>query len=161
MCHVGRMAFEEPIFEEILAYRTATSSYRRWLGPIVKSSIESALFLLLLFIIFLFDLFFIFSENLQVFPQMMWLKLIPLLFVGYGFFRLCKRHRQLNLCLKNLTKACGSESVASYVTYRLTDQEIFLFSQWTPKKIQNYAKREKEKSFRWKIIHFCYFCFSL
>src|SRR5262245_52150906 len=34
--HVGRMAFDEPAFEEIIAYRTSPSPFRRWLGPIIQ-----------------------------------------------------------------------------------------------------------------------------
>ncbi len=156
MCHVGRMAFEEPIFEEVLAYRTSNSGYRRWLGPIVKNSIESGVFVLLLFVIFLADLFFVFFGNEQVFFQMMWLKIIPLLLIGYGLFRLNKRHRQFEMCLNHLKKVCGQDSVASAVAYRLTDEEIILFGKWSTQEILNYAEEQREICLRWMMIYKIY-----
>jgi hypothetical protein len=156
MCHVGRMAFEEPLFEEVLAYRTSKSSFRRWIGPIVKNSIESGLFVLILMMIFMLDAFFVFFGSEQAFYQAMWLKLIPLLLVFYGIFRLTKYHRQLDRCLENLKKLSGSESTASAITYRLTDQEILLFGKSSPEEIRAYANKQKKSSLRWKIIDSVY-----
>lgn len=46
--HAARMAFEEPLFEEILAYRTSTTRFRRYWGPLFRSSFESFVFVLCL-----------------------------------------------------------------------------------------------------------------
>ncbi len=48
MSHVGRMLYEEPKFDELLAYQTSPSSFRRWFGPIAQSSRESFIFVLVL-----------------------------------------------------------------------------------------------------------------
>lgn len=45
--HALRAAFNEPKFEEILAYRTSSSAFRRLFGPLFTSTKESGLFLLL------------------------------------------------------------------------------------------------------------------
>lgn len=46
------MMYEEPKFEEILAFDSSTSVFRRFFGPIVKSSYESSIFILILFLLF-------------------------------------------------------------------------------------------------------------
>ena len=38
LVHVGRMKFEEPRFEELFAYETSTSAFRRWFGPLIQAS---------------------------------------------------------------------------------------------------------------------------
>lgn len=42
--HVARMAFEEPKFEEILAYRTSESRFQKYIGPLPESSRETSVF---------------------------------------------------------------------------------------------------------------------
>lgn len=152
MCHVGRMAFEEPLFEELLAYRTSASAFRRWMGPIVKNSAESGIFVLLLFLVFAVDFFFLLMGSEEAFYRAMWLKMAPLGLALYGVFRLAKRHRQLQGCLNNLREVYGEESIASAVAYRLTDEEIILFSRSTPEEILAYAEEQKKASLRWKLI---------
>lgn len=46
LVHAKRMHLDEPCFEEILAYRTSSSPFRRYFGPLFRSSFESVLFLL-------------------------------------------------------------------------------------------------------------------
>jgi hypothetical protein len=40
--HAARVAFEEPKFEEVLAYRTSQNSLRKWVGPLFRRPWESA-----------------------------------------------------------------------------------------------------------------------
>ena len=44
--HAARCMFEEPHFEEILAFRTSSSPLRRFLGPLFRKPWESLLFIL-------------------------------------------------------------------------------------------------------------------
>ena len=46
--HAARMGFDEKKFEEILAYSTSKRSWRKWLGPLFRSSWESYVFVVLL-----------------------------------------------------------------------------------------------------------------
>ena len=43
--HAARMAFDEPRFEEIIAYQTSKSPLRRFFGPLFRRTWESALFM--------------------------------------------------------------------------------------------------------------------
>lgn len=60
LSHVGRMAFEEPAFEEVLAYTTARTSFRRYFGPIFQSAVESFLFMIVCVAILLLDTYLLF-----------------------------------------------------------------------------------------------------
>lgn len=135
LAHVGRMMFKEPKFEEFHAYRTATTGFRRFFGPIIQSAKESLFFVLLLLLVLIVDL----STHL------FWVKLIPLAVIGLALIRLCWRHRQYSKCLTNLNKIYDNPDP---IIYRLTDNEIIHFSK-TPN-IRPYI--EKQTSLRWNII---------
>ena len=154
-CHVGRMGFEEPKFEEIIAYQCSASAWRRWLGPLVQSARESAFFVLLLFLILVLDLATFFWRDASLFQMMQWTKLLPLGLLGLALGRLWRRQRQFSHCLKTLQETVQDLSKARAILYRLTDREILLFGRFTPSEIKAYAK--DELSLRWKLIKLAYF----
>lgn len=63
IAHVGRMAFEEPYFEELLAYRTSSHWWQKLLGPLLLSHSEGIFFLILLCCTMLFHIAAIWSDN--------------------------------------------------------------------------------------------------
>lgn len=138
LSHVGRMMFEEPQFEEVLAYRTSNSALIRWLGPIFQASWESMLFVLTLALILVVD---IFTLNSPVYMEMMWLKLIPLVLILFGLARLAWKHHIFNQALSK---------TSNEMIYRLTDEEIRLFAKSTPQQIEEYIS--KQDSLRWKCM---------
>ncbi len=154
LVHVGRMMFEEPKFEELLAYRTSPSRFRRFFGPLIQSPYESFFFISVLIGIVALDFYLLLRYSLETYMQAQWLKGIPLLMAGYATFRLWRKQRVFNKCLKNLSKLLGEEK-AYDVIYRLTDTEIKQFSTMKPTEISTYA--QKESSLRWKVITLCYF----
>jgi hypothetical protein len=156
LCHIGRAAYQEPQFEEILAYRTSSSPFRRWLGPFFQSSSESALFMLLIFILAVFDVFLVALNKPDAYSIALWLKLIPVLLLLAGTVRLWKRHKTLDACIKNLTPCIGIEK-AEAVAYRLQDNEIKLFSKMGKTQIERYADSKAEEELRWKMIFQTYF----
>ncbi len=147
LAHAGRMQFQEPKYEELLAYQTSSSPFQRYFGPIVQSSAESMIFLLVLLTIFLLDIFLLFSPEYLLLGKAAWLKLIPLGMVLYAWRRLGKRHKQFNACLQQL-QAISNQPKACI--YRLTDREIDLFAEMTPTQILDYASRQEE--LRWQLI---------
>ncbi len=155
--HIGRMAFEEPRYEELLAYKSATSSFRRWWGPLAESASESGLFAMTLIFLFLLDIFFLSFGYLSAFLNAMWLKLFPIGLLFLGFLRLQRKHRIFCSCLKNLDIALNDEHLANAVIYRLTDEEITNFAKMTPEEIIGYASKNKEDSLRWRLISIAYF----
>lgn len=152
MAHVGRMMFEEPQFEELLAYKTSTSRFRRWFGPIIQAPWESALFVLTLFLIFVIDL------SVTGYPEysskVIWLRVIPSFMFFYALSRLLNKNGQFRKCHDNLAVITKNPDA---VIYRLTDKEIMTFAQLTPIEIQMFTRALPTQSLRWRLIYLAYF----
>lgn len=138
LSHVGRMVFEEPKFEEVIAYTTSRSPFRRYFGAIFESSTESFLFLITLVGIALLDAYLIWRYPFAYW-QAMWLKAIPLAMIAFALFRLIKKQRTFKKC-----------NVDAHILYRLTDNEIALFAKWDRDQIKTYI--ENQDSLRWRAI---------
>lgn len=145
MAHVGRMAFEEKKFEELLAYRSSKKDFSRYFGPIIQSAFESRLIIYLIATLLLMDGYFLFQGAFSFYLATQWFKLIPLCLIAFAFFRLQKRQRTLKRAEKNIPFPH-----ASAILYRLTDAEIELFAQSSPEQIKAYV--EKQSSLRWRAI---------
>lgn len=156
LSHVGRMMFQEPQFEEVLAYRTSNSAFRRWFGPIIQSSVESALFMLFLFVLIVFDVFLIALNRPDAYSFALWLKIIPIAIIMAAFIRLWNRQKTYRLCLQNLGKCVGQDK-AEAVAYRLQDHEIKLFSKLSAEEINKYAHVKVKEELRWEVIYKAYF----
>jgi hypothetical protein len=121
--HALRCAFSEARFEEILAYRTSPSHFRRFLGPLFQKPIESY--------------FFLFSSFLTIFYPLAPFFLFILLFI-----RLAINQRTFHKALNELSKeVVNSEEVIQL----FTDKEISLTAKG------KFLKIEKN-SLRWKQI---------
>lgn len=154
LCHVGRMAFEEPKFEEIIAWQSSSSGWRRWLGPIIQSSWESALFVLILLGIVMLDVAALYWQDDTLYQISMWAKLLPVGLVGLALGRLWSRQTQFSTCLRHLQETVQDPQKARAILYRLTDQEILLFSRLKPADIKLYS--QSQNSLRWRLIHLAY-----
>lgn len=149
--HVGRMAFEEKKFEELLAYRSSQKSFSRYFGPIIQSAQESRLVIYLFATLFLMDAFFLFSGSLDAYLGTQVFKLVPLLLILFGLLRLKQRQSALKKAEEKLKELVPD---ANAVVYRLTDREIELFSKSSIENIRNYIR--KEPSLRWQVIRLSY-----
>lgn len=155
LAHVGRMSYHEPKYEEVLAYRSSPSKWRQWVGPIIQSSRESLLFILLLALILFADVALIFSGHDEALKFSWWLKSIPLACIGFGLFRLAFKHYKFSRCLKKLSSLCG-ETKADHLIYRLTDQELDEFAFMSEKNITLCIENKKKLSFRWEFLYEIY-----
>lgn len=147
--HGGRIAFEEPRFEEILAYRLSPARFRRVCGPMIQSQWEAVALLAALMIGAILLLFF---------PT---ISLVSYLLAAFGItaliIRTGIRHWRFNRCLQSLEKTLGDPHNAEAVIYRLSDQEIIDFGGWSAAQIRNYCEDERAKSLRWRVIALAYF----
>ena len=157
LAHVGRMAFQEPKYEEFFAYQTSTSSFRRWFGPILQSSIESIFFVLILFLIIVIDFFLISQNHYEAYMIALWIKIIPVGMIAIALIRLWYRHFILGKAEKNLEEVLRGKEKVSAVAYRLQDEEIHLFASMTPIEIEDYAVKRSKKELRWHCIRKIYF----
>jgi hypothetical protein len=152
VAHVGRMKFEEPIFEEFLAYRSSSSGFRRYFGPIIAAPWESLLFVFILLIIFIVDISFL---TMGYYPSTLsWLKMVPLLLILFAISRLVVRQNQLKACLRQIEKVVETQERANAMVYRLQDKEIILFGSLNKDQIRQYA--ERQTSLRWEVISRAY-----
>lgn len=149
LVHVARMQFDEPRFEEILAYRVASNRFTRFFGPLFRSPLFVNLFVLTLFLILFVD-FLALALQPDLYLSLLPLKILPLLMLFYALAMLIVDQRTLKRALSHLEEALGNKEKARAVLFRLTDKEISLFSKSTKEEILAY--KENEPSLRWREI---------
>lgn len=152
--HIGRMQFDEPLFEELLAYQSSPKAWRRWLGPLVQSPRESLFFCALILAMMFFDLYVLAFDQQELISLSFWLKGLPLLAILAAGARLLKRHATFNTALRNLTDIVASEKKARAILYRLTDSEIILFAKLSAEHILKHA--QQQNCLRWRLIKLAY-----
>lgn len=157
LVHAARMMFEEPRFEEIIAYQSTPSFFRKWFGPIIQSSRESLIFVLSLGIVFLLEIYSFFIHDTAGMKMAMAAALFPLGLTGFALIRLWMRQTQFSRCLCNLKSIVKEEDEPTSLALRLTDREIIAFSKMAPEEIQTYIKENGEKNIRLKMICRAYF----
>ncbi|HRD55484.1 MAG TPA: hypothetical protein PLC42_03715 [Parachlamydiaceae bacterium] len=154
MAHVGRMMFDEPQFEELLAYRTSSSFFRRFFGPIVQSSKESLLFVASLFLAFVADFFFLAFDETLYFEAAF--KAFPFILLALALFRLLKKQYIFSKAFNSLKNMVQNEEKAEAILYRLQDKEIELFSRLSESEIKAYIKKNQENDLRFRLIYLKY-----
>lgn len=159
--HAGRIMEEQDDFEEIFAYQTSPSSFRKWLGPIIQASHEVYIFLTLLLLSLSVDVSVLLFPDFQLLSSWAMLtKFFPLLYGLWLFVRLMYTRKIWTRALVNLKKIPLKEP-AEHLHYRLTSTEIKIFSRMTPEQILAYMQDQKKHSFRWKFLSSIYsFCFA-
>lgn len=154
-CHAGRMEYEEPKFEEFLAYSSASRWFTRNFGPLLKSSFESVIFLIVVAALGMANLF-----KATVAPDWngdFYATIFALLLFSLILVRLAVRHVQLERCRRALKRLLSDFSPAvNPLLYRLTDKEILAFGRMEPSQIEAYIETQGAKSFRWKFLKSIY-----
>lgn len=135
LCHVARMAFEEPIYEEHLAYRSSGPKWRRWLGPIIRNSVESMLFFLALLFVFAGYLFALLVDPTS-WAYVPYFYLLPASLALCALARLTLEHRALDATSRKLKDLVGNK--ADQMLLWLTDKEINSFSRLSKEQIRAY-----------------------
>lgn len=131
--HAARMAFEEPRFEEVIAFQTSRTSWRRLLSPLIQSTGELLLVALVSLATPLMALMGLSYPLLPLF----------LLFLFLGV-RLSWRH-----WLWRRT----SSRFPLHLAAQLTDREIRRFAFMNPEEIWESVR--KDSSLRWRQILAC------
>lgn len=155
LCHFARAAFDEPLFEEIFAYFTSCSFFRRVFGPLVNSSKALVLFSFFFFGMFVWEYLSLLSDFF-LFPFFFSFFACSTLFLLLGgLSKLFFKRRKFNKCHKNLFNIFQDKNKTTAVMFRLTDREISLFSKLKKEEILAFAK--EEGSLRWKVLNLAYF----
>ena len=133
--HAMRCAFSEPKFEEILAYQTSKSPFRRYFGPIFRNPKESMIFLvpaLLSTFTFLW------------FPVQIILLGSAIKLLGFGILRLAYYQRLFSRTKKKIVSLLRNPNDLLNVLLRLSDKEIIEFSRLSSSDIINYLRSKNE-----------------
>jgi hypothetical protein len=151
LAHIGRMMYEEPKFEELLAYQTAGRSWRKWLGPIVQSSKESLFFMAALGL-YIITILALMSVDHPVVGQVSFgFQIFFLGIVLLALGRVVWYQSLYSRCFKKLEKICTHPA---HLIYRLTDDEIKLFGGLSLHDIKQAI--ESKTSFRWDFLRYNY-----
>jgi hypothetical protein len=156
LAHVGRMAYQEPKFEEILAYQSSKSSWRKYLGPIVQSGRETLIFLCSLVCVIFIDLVSLLMPLASDAAALSLFKALPFFLIFFAFGRLWSRHNLLRKCKKNLIQLYDSSSLATHLLYRLSDLEITHFAKFSLQESACWMKQAAIRSFRWRFLNAIY-----
>lgn len=150
-CHIVRLGFNSSKFEEILAYQFSPL-FRKWLGPLFKTSVEGSVLVLLVLLSFLSDIF-LFSHPL------VWKigKILPIFYLFYLSIGLTKNYISFYRCRKNLKKMLIQPDLSLAVMLRLTDREIEQFAKSSIRKIKEYIEKQVQLELRWQVIWQAYF----
>jgi len=149
--HAARMAFDEPHFEEILAYKTSSRWWRRFFGPLFERPWEAYLFITILFVPFALEM----AQFFWPLEPFLILRYLPLAFFALLTLRLSTLQLFLHRALKKLKPFLQAKAKPLAVALRLTDREICTFAWASEKKLGELIS--KEKSLRWRLLKKKYF----
>lgn len=150
MFHAARIAYQEPKYEEILAYKTSKNSLRRSLGPLFQTPKESYVFIILLLIGFVLEI----SSTVWEVPFYAPWILLPFLWMGCLGLRLKGRLRKFDHAHAHLKSCLRDPSKALAVLAKLTDKEIEQLAQISPWEISLLFKQKKDLRLRSLVLNF-------
>lgn len=148
LCHVARVSFRAHVYEEIFAYRTATTAFRRFFGGIFRSPKDSFLFIGASCLLLINQLCRAF-----LFPQLpswpMWCLLA--LTLSWLILRLLRDMKTLRKARKHLASIFPEQN-AIPVLFRCNDAEIRQLAVLdNPQNALTWLNNRKSTSLRWKI----------
>lgn len=142
--HIGRMVFEEPVYEEVIAYASSKNAFRRFFGPLFRSRAESMIFTSLLILVVVFDLLLLLSGHVMWYDRFMWLKWIPFSYFLFLLARLFFVKRRFNRLAEKLSLG---------TILPMTDREISSYSALAKEEILQDLEKNSLKSLRHRLLY--------
>jgi len=149
LCHAARAGFADRRFEEMHAYATAESAFRRRFGSMFRSPFDSYLLLFATFLLLL--------VQVVRFSVWYWLPAWPFwcFVAAVGLFFLVRQLHDLhqwNRALNALANAAGTEA-ARPILFRCSDREIAaLAALRTPQEVSDWIDYRCRTSVRWQVV---------
>lgn len=147
LVHVVRFAFNEPLFEELLAYQTSKSFFRRFMGPLFIYPFEATILAVCSLIAPISTLCF----------ESSWGALLLISVVSFFLVRLVVLHCIFFLSQRKIERAGVKKSFSLAVLLRLSDSEIIKAAIISPLKTREEWKSKALKDLRFKVILSSYF----
>lgn len=146
LCHIARLPMRDRSFEELFAYRSSPSGFRRYMGNCFQYSIDAILFIVPFFLLLL-------AQICQQFLHLTWLPIYPfwILALSYPVFLMIRNQVIRNHFFKAKKKLerAGVENPMALL-FRSTKTEIIEISKSYD--IQSYIDSKAPSELRWKII---------
>jgi len=138
--HMARSTFHEPIYEEFLAYATSRFRWRKIWGPLIRSSHESTLLMLLILVA---------TCATCLWTSGFWMWILLCGFLTYLVCRLLRRGRIFKKMLKAVADIFAVDNPLK-IAIRLSDQDINVFGVQSLENSKQYIK--KQNTPRWEQI---------
>lgn len=148
MCHVARVALDSVVFEEMFAYQTATTGFRRSMGSVFRSPFDSYMLLGVTAILLVAQVL-----RLFVFPSLWIVPFWGLVWVAAGFlsWRQWRCRSAFKRAVTNLADRAGPAALAA--CFRCTDEEIARLAELTdPGELSEWLDYRCRTSTRWRVI---------
>jgi len=143
--HAARAAFDEPKYEELFAFLTSTSRWRRVLGPLFRKPVEAAWLVGLLGIGLVVQMVEIWA-GVDLFSQLWFVA--ALCRCSFWSIRLARARRCLAKAAKKLAPYLKDPAMVRFVLFRMTDAEI---EEWA-----GHSSVEPGADLRWQLIRTAY-----
>ena len=155
--HALRVAFNEPRFEEILAYEHSASRWRQFLGPLFRKPSHALFFISLILISLVVQMTSLFFLSSPFLPIIRIVAVVPFVDLAFRFATLVKDRRILKKALKKLSQIFPNQKNTFPIVLRLKDSEIQKFASQPVEKLLEYLEVEVPKSPRIRQIlaQFC------
>lgn len=153
MLHAARVYYNEPRYEEILAYQTARSPFRKYMGPLFETPTQTWVFMSLFGIGLIAD---IICPIVGLLHGISWL-LLAVLWILFLAFRLHLRQKTFRKALLHLQQVLSEPTEALSMMAKLTDVEIEVFSHLKSHQILAFLQSKQDSELRMRmliLIHF-------
>ncbi|MBT3374213.1 MAG: hypothetical protein HN742_09595 [Lentisphaerae bacterium] len=153
LCHVARIAMESDVFEETFAYRTATSPFRRAVGSVFRSPMDSYLLLGSTLVLLIAQLVrVLLFHSMPIWPFWGLVLLVVASFAG----RQQHGQRVCSAALRRLSSVNEEDALA--VLFRCSDEEVLWLSRCQEDaSFLTWMAGKAESSVRWQVIRARFF----
>ena len=146
LCHIARLPMADRSFEELFAYRSSPSGFRRYMGNCFQYAIDAVLFIVPFFLMLA-------AQICQQFLHLTWLPIYPfwILAASYPIFLMVRNQiiRNRFFKAKRKLKSIGINN-ALPLLFRSTKSEILEMSKTDD--IRSYIDKKSGSELRWKVI---------
>ena len=146
--HAARIYYNEPRYEEILAYQTARSPLRKYMGPLFETPAQTWVFMSLFFIGLIAD---VICPLASLLHGISWL-LISVLWILFLAFRLHLRQKTFRKSLLHLQQVLSNPSEALSMMAKLTDIEIEVFAHLNSDEILAFLQCKQGSELRMRML---------
>ena len=160
LCHIAHVAFRSRNFEELFAYQTATSAFRRCVGGVLRTPLETKIIMLAVLVMAVTQI-----VNTQIRPVEEWYSApVPhilggcLLVMGAIVFRYLLALRTFAKARHHRVELCGDEHAGRCMLFRCVDEEIGEIAHLSSTDaLKEWLKQKVKDETRWHItcLRFC------